>query len=64
MTYTIYVLDDRGDDTVLATRSVRGNKACNGPDSAMSQSRSDDPEVCVYATSSAGAEHVFDRRAG
>ena len=59
MTYTIYALDDRGDDTVLATRSVRGNKDATVPfgDVAVAD---DDPEVCVYATTSAGA-HVFDR---
>ena len=63
ITYTLYVLDEAGDSTPIATMSVRGD----GTNSyvtffGVDVSENDDTIVCVYVTTSVGrGRHVFDR---
>lgn len=58
VTYTMYVLDEPGDATPIATATLHGNGAT---DLLFSIPISDDDDtVCVYSTTSIG-KHVFDR---
>jgi hypothetical protein len=58
VTYTTYVVDERGDTTPIASSSVSGD---GSTDLFFTiPFTDDDPTVCVYSTTSIG-KHVFDR---
>lgn len=58
VTYTMYVLDEPGDVTPLATAKLSGD---GSTDLLFSIAVTDDDDtVCVYSTTSIG-RHVFDR---
>jgi hypothetical protein len=60
LTYTIYILDDDTEGAeVLAVQSVSGSRDEIVTFADMVY-EDDDPVICVYSTSSAGA-HMFDR---
>lgn len=58
VTYTMYVLDEPGDATPIATATLSGDRST---DLFFTIPISDDDDtVCVYSTTSIG-KHVFDR---